>query len=140
MGFAFVMGGIALAASLVIGLILFIVFAFFGNIIIFDCILAGVVSGICCNIFFTFHPAVCLLIGLIIFFAFIVIHNMQIGFWIIGGFMTAFYTFIAGYITYEVTNGDWIWVCVVSFLALLVVAALHFHAREKLQNKNGAQT
>lgn len=130
--FALAINGIVLVASIVIGLILLILSAFFGNIIIFDCILSGVIAGICCNVFFSWHPALCLLLGVVLFFALLILHNTSVGFWIISGLMTAFYTFIAGYITHSVTSGDWIWVCIVSFLAFLLVAGLHFSARDDL--------
>lgn len=132
MMFALAINGIVLAASLVIGLILLILFAFFGNIIIFDCVLSGVIAGICCNVFFSWHPALCLLLGIVLFFALLILHNTSVGFWIIGSLMTVFYTLVAGYITYSVTSGDWIWVCIISILAFLLVAGLHFSARDDL--------
>ena len=59
--------GIFLAIGLAISLILLIISVFVGHIIFFDSIVLGIIAGVCCNHFFTLHPALCLLVGVAVF-------------------------------------------------------------------------
>ena len=55
--------GAYLIIGLVVSFILMVVGLFIGHIIVFDSIALGIISGVCCNHFFTLHPALCVLIG-----------------------------------------------------------------------------
>ena len=59
--------GAYLIIGLVVSFILMVVGLFIGHIIVFDSIALGIISGVCCNHFFTLHPALCVLIGAAVF-------------------------------------------------------------------------
>ncbi len=48
--------GAYLIIGLVVSFILMVVGLFIGHIIVFDSIALGIISGVCCNHFFTLHP------------------------------------------------------------------------------------
>ena len=74
--------GAYLIIGLVVSFILMVVGLFIGHIIVFDSIALGIISGVCCNHFFTLHPALCVLIGAAVF-CWRLLSPMQINF----GFM-----------------------------------------------------
>ena len=123
--------GAYLIIAFVIGFIFTVVGLFVGHIIIFDSIALGIISGVCCNRFFTLHPALCLLVGVAVFALLLLLQNTRFGFWIIGGPLSAVWAFIFGFFAYIFTE-DMLWFYVVCGLAFVVMLLLHIKARDKV--------
>lgn len=121
--------GIFLAIGLAISLILLIISVFVGHIIFFDSIVLGIIAGVCCNHFFTLHPALCLLVGVVVFAALLFLQNTRFGFWAIGLLMSAVWAFIFAFFAYIFAGEDMIWFYVVLGLAFIVMVGLHIKAR-----------
>ena len=81
--------GAYLIIGLVVSFILMVVGLFIGHIIVFDSIALGIISGVCCNHFFTLHPALCVLIGAAVFALLLFLQNTRFGFWVIGVLLSA---------------------------------------------------
>lgn len=130
MGYLAAMGAYVII-GLVIGFIAMVVGLFVGHIIIFDSIALGIISGVCCNYFFTIHPALCLLIGIGVFVALLFLQNTRFGFWIIGALLSAVWAFIFAFFAYIFTE-DMIWFYVIGGLAFVVMLLLHIKARDEV--------
>ena len=133
------MGGIGILAAqgayLIIGLaisfVIMVVGLFVGHIILFDSIALGIISGVCCNHFFTLHPALCLLIGAAVFALLLFLQNTRFGFWLIGVLLSAAWAFIFAFFAYIFGGEDMIWFYVVLGLAFIVMLILHINARNR---------
>lgn len=123
-----------IAGGLMVFLSIFLVVfrMFLSNIIIFYGILAGIAAGLVCGLLWGVHTAFCIVIGVAICAVFIMLHIFKIGFWIITPIMTAAWTGFFGFMAYDISRGDWIWVSVAGCFAALIVLGLHFYARTQL--------
>lgn len=131
------MGAIFLAVIyLVLGIVFTVVGVFFKQIIFFDSLAVGIVSGVCCKHFTSIHPAICLVIGIVIFFLLLVLQMTNVGFWVIGGLFTLFYSTVAGIMSYLHTGGDIVWIIVTFCISFFIIACLHLLAREDLNDTN----
>ena len=101
-------------------MILLIISVFVGHIIFFDSIVLGIIAGVCCNHFFTLHPALCLLVGVAVFAALLFLQNTRFGF---------VWAFIFAFFAYIFAGEDMIWFYVVLGLAFIVMVGLHIKAR-----------
>lgn len=119
------------AISIVAGIIMAIMGAFVSNIIIFDSVVLALAGGITANTLLHIHPAFCLLIGIGLFFGLMFLQHSKYGFWIIGGLLTLFWSFVFGFIAYTIAR-DMIWFYVIWGLSAVFVAGLHFYAREQI--------
>ena len=88
--------GAYLIIGLVVSFILMVVGLFIGHIIVFDSIALGIISGVCCNHFFTLHPALCVLIGAAVFALLLFLQKTRFGFWVIGVLLSAAWAVIFG--------------------------------------------
>lgn len=88
--------GAYLIIGLVVSFILMVVGLFIGHIIVFDSIALGIISGVCCNHFFTLHPALCVLIGAAVFTLLLFLQKTRFGFWVIGVLLSAAWAVISG--------------------------------------------
>lgn len=123
--------GAFLLIGLAIGLVCMVVGLFIGHIITFDSIALGIIAGVCCNYYFTLHPALCLLIGAAVFAALLFLQHTRFGFWIIGVLLSLAWAVIFGLLAFTISNADQLWFFVVFGLSFLVMLALHKRAREK---------
>ena len=123
--FLLIISIIVIAITTVIGL-------FVGHIILVESIGIAIAAGCLVNHFFGIHPAFCLLIGIGVFFGLYAFMNSKIGFWLIGGFMSAVWGLLVALIVYDSTAKDMIWTYVSWGLATLIVLGLHFNAKNKL--------
>jgi len=121
--------GFLFAISIVIGLIMLIISLFVGHIILFDSIFLAMISGICCNKFLGFHPALAFLAGLAVFFLLFWLQNTEAGFWIIGIALSVLWAFIFAFCAYAWTFGDMTWTYVVWGIGILIMIGLHLKAR-----------
>ena len=92
--------GAYLIIGLVVSFILMVVGLFIGHIIVFDSIALGIISGVCCNHFFTLHPALCVLIGAAVFALLLFLQNTRFGFWVIGVLLSAAWAVIFGLLAF----------------------------------------
>lgn len=123
--------GAILAIGIAVSLICSIIGMFFGHIILFDSIALGIVAGVCCNHFLPIHPALCLVIGIAVFLLLFWLQNTRIGFWIIGGLLSAAYALVFAAIAYDSSHKDPVWGWVVFGLSFLIMGGLHLYARSK---------
>ena len=120
------------AVSAVIGVIMAIMGAFINNIIIFDSIVIALAGGIAANKLLHIHPAFCLLIGIALFVLMFLLQRTKFGFWIIGGLLTVFWSFIFATITYLFSE-DSTWAYVIWGLSAAFVAGLHLYAKKQIE-------
>ena len=92
------------AISIVAGIIMAIMGAFVSNIIIFDSVVLALTGGITANTLLHIHPAFCLLIGIGLFIGLLFLQHSKYGFWIIGGLLTLFWSFVFGFIAYTIAK------------------------------------
>ena len=123
--------GAYLIIGLVVSFILMVVGLFIGHIIVFDSIALGIISGVCCNHFFTLHPALCVLIGAAVFALLLFLQNTRFGFWVIGVLLSAAWAVIFGLLAFIISNADQLWFYVGCGLAFIVMLLLHIKARDK---------
>lgn len=123
--------GIELIICIAFSLILMVIGLFVRHTIIFDSIALGIISGVCCNHFFTFHPAFCLLIGIAVFAGLLFLQNTRFGFWIIGVIMSAAWAFVFAFFAYIFAGEDMIWFYVILGLSFIVMLLLRIRARDK---------
>lgn len=123
--------GAYLIIGLVVSFILMVVGLFIGHIIVFDSIALGIISGVCCNHFFTLHPALCVLIGAAVFALLLFLQKTRFGFWVIGVLLSAAWAVIFGLLAFIISNADQLWFYVVCGLAFIVMLLLHIKARDK---------
>ena len=95
--------GAYLIIGLVVSFILMVVGLFIGHIIVFDSIALGIISGVCCNHFFTLHPALCVLIGAAVFALLLFLQNTRFGFWVIGVLLSAAWAVIFGLLAFIIS-------------------------------------
>ena len=105
--------GAYLIIGLVVSFILMVVGLFIGHIIVFDSIALGIISGVCCNHFFTLHPALCVLIGAAVFTLLLFLQKTRFGFWVIGVLLSAAWAVIFGLLAFIISNADQLWFYVV---------------------------
>ena len=117
--------GAYLIIGLVVSFILMVVGLFIGHIIVFDSIALGIISGVCCNHFFTLHPALCVLIGAAVFALLLFLQKTRFGFWVIGVLLSA------AWAAFIISNADQLWFYVVCGLAFIIMLLLHIKARDK---------
>ena len=101
--------GAYLIIGLVVSFILMVVGLFIGHIIVFDSIALGIISGVCCNHFFTLHPALCVLIGAAVFALLLFLQKTRFGFWVIGVLLSAAWAVIFGLLAFIISNADQLW-------------------------------
>lgn len=85
-------GGLLLAFSLLLGLILAMIGMFFGHIILFDSIFFAVIPGVAANKLLHLHPALSLLAGIAILIFLFRVQHTRLGFWIVGGLFSFFWS------------------------------------------------
>ena len=117
--------------ALAIGFIAMVIGLFIGHIIVFDSIALDIISGVCCNHFFTLHPALCVLIGAAVFVLMLFLQNTRFGFWIIGVLLSAVWAVIFGLLAFLISNADQVWFYVVCGLSFVIMLSLHVKARDK---------
>lgn len=122
--------GLILAVSIFIGLIVTVIGIFVGHIILFDSIVLAAITGVVCNQVWNIHPALCLVIEVVLFVVLFWLQNTKVGFWIIGGLLSAFWAFVFGFIAYAFSSEDMIWFYVVMGLGFLIMMGLHLKARD----------
>lgn len=122
-------GGLLLAFSLLIGLVLTIVGMFFGHIILFDSIFFAVLSSIAANMLLHLHPALSLLVGIAVLLFLFWVQHTRFGFWIVGGLLSFFWAFLFSIIAYDATHKDMVWTYVVMGLGFVIMMLLHLKAR-----------
>ncbi len=98
---------------------------FIGNIVAFEGLVLGILSGVSCHLKWDWHPAICLLIGIIIFAIVFIIQLTKKGAIILGSIMTLAWTGFFGYVVYDFSDHDWTWTLVLGFIAFIIVAVLH---------------
>ena len=118
--------GAYLIIGLVVSFILMVVGLFIGHIIVFDSIALGIISGVCCNHFFTLHPALCVLIGAAVFTLLLFLQKTRFGFWVIGVLLSAAWAVIFGLLAFIISNADQLWFYVVCGLAFIVMCFCGF--------------
>ena len=123
--------GAYLILALAIGFIIMVVGLFVGHIIVFDSIALGIISGVCCNHFFTLHPALCLLIGVVVFALLLFLQKTRFGFWIIGILLSAVWAVIFGLLAFIISNADPVWFFVICGISFVIMLILHIKARNK---------
>lgn len=123
--------GAYLILALAIGFIIMVVGLFVGHIIVFDSIALGIISGVCCNHFFTLHPALCLLIGVVVFALLLFLQKTRFGFWIIGVLLSAVWAVIFGLLAFIISNADPVWFFVICGISFVIMLILHIKARNK---------
>jgi len=123
-------------AIVVVVVILFILKIFgllIGQIILVESIGIAIAAGFLVNHFFSIHPAFCLLIGIAIFFGLFALMNSKIGFWLICGLRSLLWGLLVSVIVFDSTGQDMVWTFVSWGLATLVVFALHYNAKRKME-------
>ena len=123
--------GAYLILALAIGFIIMVVGLFVGHIIVFDSIALGIISGVCCNHFFTLHPALCLLTGGVVFALLLFLQKTRFGFWIIGVLLSAVWAVIFGLLAFIISNADPVWFFVICGISFVIMLILHIKARNK---------
>ena len=123
--------GAYLILALAIGFIIMVVGLFVGHIIVFDSIALGIISGVCCNHFFTLHPALCLLNGVVVFALLLFLQKTRFGFWIIGILLSAVWAVIFGLLAFIISNADPVWFFVICGISFVIMLILHIKARNK---------
>lgn len=101
---------------------------FIGNIVVFEGLSLGILSGVSCHLKWDLHPALCILVGLIVFAIIFVIQLTKKGAIILGSMMTVAWTGFLGYVVYDFSDHDWTWTLVLGFIAFIIVAILHIGA------------
>ena len=122
--------GIEFILSLIICFIFMVVGLFFGHIILFDSIVLGIITGVCCNLLLALHPALCLVTGLAVCAGLLFLQKTSFGFWIIGVILSAVWAFIFAFFAYIFAGEDMIWFYVVMGLAFIGMLFLHIRARD----------
>lgn len=125
--------GLSLIIAVVVIVITTIIGLFVGHIILFESIGIAIAAGCLANHFLHIHPALCLLIGIGIFVGLYFLMNTKIGFWLIGGFMSLLWGLLVAVFVYDGTGKDMIWTYVSWGLAALVIFALHFKAKSRIE-------
>ena len=115
--------------AIAIGIISIILGMFFGNIIMFESIGLGIITGLLCKNFLSVHPAFCLLIGLAVFGVLLFIQKTRAGFWIIGGALSLTWGFIFSVFGY--VYGGSVWGYVVWGLGTVFMIFLHIIAKSR---------
>ncbi len=115
--------------SFIFGCIVVVAGLFIRHIIIFDSIIFGIISGVCCKSFFPIHPAFCLLIGLAVTGGMLFLQNTRFGFWIIGVLLSLVWAFIFAFLAYTLLGEDMVWFYVVLGLAFACMMLLHIKAK-----------
>ena len=123
--------GAYLILALAIGFIIMVVGLFVGHIIVFDSIALGIISGVCCNLFFTLPPALCLLTGVVVFALLLFLQKTRFGFWIIGVLLSAVWAVIFGLLAFIISNADPVWFFVICGISFVIMLILHIKARNK---------
>ena len=129
---ALVAGGFTILICLFIGLIITIIGLFFGNIIVFDSIALGILSGVLASELWSLHPAFCLLIGIAMFIGVMFLQKTKIGFWIVAVVLSLLWALIFSSLAYEISQKDMVWTYVVFGLGLLLMMGLHLRARKRI--------
>ena len=124
------MGVILFGIYIVLSIVLTVIGVFIGNIIFFDSILLAVLSGLLCHTLWSVHPAFCLLIGIAVFLLLFWLQHTGVGFRTIGGMMSLLWSAAFGVLVYFISEHDPIWGWVVFSLAAVIMASLHFKARD----------
>lgn len=124
------MGVILFGIYIVLSIVLTVIGVFIGNIIFFDSILLAALSGLLCHTLWSVHPAFCLLIGIAVFLLLFWLQHTGVGFWTIGGMMSLLWSAAFGVLAYFISEHDPIWGWVVFSLAAVIMASLHFKARD----------
>lgn len=127
-----VAAGFLLAISMVLGVVGLVLGLWLGHIILFDSIVLGIVTGMCCYHFAHIHPALCLVIGIVVCLLLLFLQNTTIGFWVIGGLFTLLYSTFFGLLGVLLTDRDMIWGWVVFGLSLVIIGGLHLKARDQV--------
>ena len=123
--------GAYLILALAIGFIIMVVGLFVGHIIVFDSIALGIISGVCCNHFFTLHPALCLLTGVVVSALLLFLQKTRFGFWIIGILLSSVWAVIFGLLAFIISNADPVWFFVICGISFVIMLILHIKARNK---------
>ena len=123
--------GAYLILALAIGFIIMVVGLFVGHIIVFDSIALGIISGVCCNHFFTLHPELCLLTGVVVVALLLFLQKTRFGFWIIGVLLSAVWAVIFGLLAFIISNADPVWFFVICGISFVIMLILHIKARNK---------
>lgn len=122
---------LGLTFGLLIGAVLAFLSLFFLHTTIFNSLLFGIAAGCCCNYFFSFHPAFCLIIGIAIFLIFSFLQSTAVGFWIIGVILSVAWGFVIAVFVYMFTH-DMIWFYVSWLLGFAVMLMAYIHSRDEI--------
>lgn len=114
--------------AVILGVLCGVAGLFFENIVAFEGLILGVLSGYSCHLKWDVHPAICLLIGIAIFAIILIVQMTKKGAIILGTIMTLAWTGFFGYVVYDFSDHDWTWTLVLGFVAFIVVAILHLAA------------
>ena len=123
--------GAYLILALAIGFIIMVVGLFVGHIIVFDSIALGIISGVCCNHFFTLHPALCLLTGVVVFALLLFLQKTTRYLRVIGILLSAVWAVIFGLLAFIISNADPVWFFVICGISFVIMLILHIKARNK---------
>lgn len=134
-----IIGAVGLGLLVIIGIAAIVLGIFFSNIIIFNSIAIGIISGVAVNHYFQVHPAFCLLIGIGVVMLMAFLQGTTVGFWIISVSLTLVYASFVRLIILDLTKNDIIWGWVSFGLAAVLILGLHLYARECLPGAEKAQ-
>jgi hypothetical protein len=133
-----VIGFVLIFASAIFSIIMYLISSWTENIIIFDCFVLGIITGVAVHNKFQIHPAFCLLIGIATVIVLGAIqYGTKIGFWLISILMSLGWGIVMVIIAMIFSLQDDIWEYVIWGLGFIVSLVLHLDDRRR-HHPNGS--
>lgn len=127
-----VAAGAELLIGAAVGLIIFIIGLFLKQIIVFDSLALGIVTGFMAHGLLHVHTVLAIVIGIAVFGILLCLQMTKAGFWIIGILMSTLWGFIFAFVAWSVTDKSPFWTYGVWIAGALVILLLHLGSRKNI--------
>jgi len=115
-----------------LGILSTIIGLFFNNIIVFNSIAFGIISGFLSHGLLHVHPLFAILIAVGVFFLFFFVQNTKVGFWIISSLISLAWGGIFSLIAHGISKGDPIWTYGILIIGTVIIFLLHKKAYDEM--------
>ena len=127
-----VAAGIELLIGAAVGFAFFIIGLFLKQIIVFDSIALGIVTGFTAHGLLHVNTVLAIIIGIAVFGILLCLQITKPGFWIIGLIMSGLWGFVFAFVAWSVTDRNPLWTYGVWIAGALVIMLLHLWSRKNM--------